>query len=849
MSEGNRPSAVRKTHARSRHRRHPLRRRLRRRHAAHRQHSSPTSRRWPATTSARCPTSPPRSAPRPARSPASAASSSTSRSREVFTPGDAPDVLVAMNPAALKVNIDDLQPNGILIVDTGSVQRAEPEEGRIYERTRSTTARSTASSCFRSTSPRLTALALNGHRSVDKQVVRCKNFFALGLTSWLFDRPIEPTVKWIEQRFKKNPELVEANARAFKAGYNFGETTEMFADAYEVQPATIAPGTLPQHHRQHRARARLRRGRAARRPAAVPRQLSDHAGQRHPARARRLQELRRRHLPGRGRDRRRRRGARRGVRRRARRDHDQRPGIALKSETIGLAVRVELPLIIADIQRGGPSTGLPTKTEQADLLLALYGRNSESPVPILAPATPADCFAIAFEAVRIAVKYMTPVILLSDGYLANGAEPWLIPAAERPARDPGRRSAPIRHGFFPYLRDAETLSRPWVVPGTPGPRAPHRRPREGVPDRQRQLRAREPRADGARARAQDRRHRARDPADRSRRAPSAATSWSSGWGSTYGAIAAAVQAAACANGAVGRARPSALPEPAAGRSRRHPRRFERVLVPEINMGQLLKLLRAEYLVDAIGLNKIQGQPFKVAEIVDPRATEAAGGGRDRWPPPTAANAKLTRKDFESDQDVRWCPGCGDYAILAQVQKVMPELGVPRENIVFVSGIGCSSRFPYYMNTYGFHTIHGRAPAIATGLKVARPELSVWVVTGDGDALSIGGNHLIHVPAPQPRRQHPALQQPHLRPDQGPVLADVRARQGDQVDAAWARSTTRSTRSSLALGAEATFVARTDRRRSQAPAGRASGAPTSTAARRSSRSSRTATSSTTARSRV
>ena len=328
---------------------------------------------------------------------------------------------------------------------------------------------------------------------------------------------------------------------------------------------------------------------------------------------------------------------------------------------------------------------------------------------------------------RVALAYRTPVYLLSDAYLANGTEPWLIPQID--SLEPIDVEFAHANGgeFLPYKRDPETLARPWAIPGTPG--LEHRigglekanetgnvayDPENH--DLMTQLRAQK--VAGIRV--------ADQPVDHQEGADVLVLSW----GGTFGPVHAGVRRARAAGGKVAHAHLRWLnPFPANLESLL--RSYDRVLVPEMNSGQLLQLVRAKYLVDAVGYNRVTGKPFKAGR--DPRG--------DRGAP--VSEVKLSMKDFKSDQEVRWCPGCGDYAILAAVQSFMPELGIPRENIVFISGIGCAARFPYYMQTYGMHSIHGRAPAIATGLAVSRPDLSVWVVSGDGDALSIGGNHLIH----------------------------------------------------------------------------------------------------------
>ena len=387
-------------------------------------------------------------------------------SLDIYTPGDNPDVLVAMNPAALKVNIGDLKPGGLLLADRDGF-----DEGNLKKAGYAANPLEDGSlSKYQVIAVDMTGMTLRTLEELklsNKVASRCKNFFALGLCSWLYSRPIDPTLKWIQDKFKKTPELVEANARVLKAGYHFGETTEMFAVQYEVRPARIAPGT----YRNITGNSAVALGLvAAAKKAGLPLFLGSYPIT--PA-SDILHELSQYKNFGvftfqaedeiagvcsaLGASF----GGSIGV------TTSSGPGIALKQEAINLAVMVELPLVICDVQRGGPSTGLPTKTEQADLFQAIFGRNSDSPLPVIAAATPGDCFAMAYEAVRIAIKYMTPVILLTDGYLANGAEPWNIPRFdELPPIPVTFRTDP--EGFFPYLRDPQTLARPWVRPGTPG---------------------------------------------------------------------------------------------------------------------------------------------------------------------------------------------------------------------------------------------------------------------------------------------------------------------------------------------------------------------------------------------
>jgi 2-oxoglutarate ferredoxin oxidoreductase subunit alpha len=443
-------------------------------------------------------------------------------------------------------------------------------------------------------------------------MMRSRNIFALGQTSWLLARPIEATIKWIEQRFKKTPAVGDANIAVLKAGWNFGETSEMFRTSYRVRPATIAPG----HYRNITGNTATALGFvAAARRTGRPLFLGSYPITPASDILHELATLKNfdvftfqaeDEIAGIGAALGAAIGGAIGV------TTTSGPGVCLKSETINLAISVELPLIIADIQRGGPSTGLPTKTEQADLLLAMFGRNSDSPIPILAPCTPADCFHTAFEAVRIAVTYMTPVFFLSDGYLANGAEPWLVPkAAELPDIPLTLRTDP--KGYFPYLREPETLARPWAIPGTPG--LEHRiggLEKEYLTGNVSYAPANH---------EQMVRVRARKIAGIVREIPPTAVIGPPqgdllviGWGSTFGAIESATRLLRDQGHAVSHAHLRFL-NPLPGDLGAILGRFKRVLVPELNMGQLVRLLRAEYLVDAIGLNKIQGQPFKVSEIV------------------------------------------------------------------------------------------------------------------------------------------------------------------------------------------------------------------------------------------
>ena len=531
-------------------------------------------------------------------------------SREIFTPGDAPDVLFAMNPAALKVNLGDLKPNGLLIVDQAAfndqnLKKAEYSSNPLSDGSLE------GYRLFEVDITKLTTNALQEMNLPVRSVMRCRNFLALGIASWLFHRPTEPTVKWIQQRFKKTPELAEANVRALKAGWNYGETAELFHTSYSVKPAPIAPGKYRNLTGNTAAAIGLV---AAAKRAGLPLFLGSYPITPASDILHELATLKNfgvytfqaeDEIAGVGAALGAAFGGALGV------TTTSGPGMCLKAETINLAVSVELPLVIVDIQRGGPSTGLPTKTEQADLLMALYGRNSDSPVPILASCTPADCFETAYQAVHIAVKYMTPVIFLSDGYLANGAEPWLIPdAASLPEIEVVFRTEP--QGFFPYLRDADTFARPWVRPGTPD--LEHRvgglekdylsgNVSYAPTNHEQMVRVRARKIAGI----------VREIPPTEVHGPSKGDLLVVGWGSTFGAIREAVNHAQTKGQAVSHIHLRFL-NPLPPDLGEILGRFDRVLVPEMNMGQLVRLLRAEYLVDAVGLNKIQGLPFKSSEI-------------------------------------------------------------------------------------------------------------------------------------------------------------------------------------------------------------------------------------------
>ncbi len=534
-------------------------------------------------------------------------------SSDVYTPGDAVDVLIAMNPAALKVNVADLKANGILIVNSDSFQETDlrkaqmtsnPLEDHSLDKFR----------LFPVELERLTRVALE-HLGLDaKSVSRCKNFFALGMCYWLYNRSMDSTVRWIEEKFKHKPLLVEANKLALKAGYSYCEATEAFQISYEIPPAQLAPGVyrnlsgnqalaLGFVTASQKSGLRLFQGSYPITPASdILHELSQYkdfgvmtfqaedeiAAITSAIGAAYAGALAITTTSG--------------------------PGMSLKTEALGLAVAVEIPLVICNIQRGGPSTGLPTKTEQADLLQALFGRNSEAPIPIVAPATPSDCFWAALEASRIAIKYMVPVIVLSDGYLANGAEPWRIPDAddipEIPVRFATEPNSP--NGYLPYKRDPQTLARPWAIPGTPG--LEHRIGGLEKQDVTGNINY-EPlnHENMVRIRAAKVAAIAQDIPDIEPVGDSHGDLLIIAWGSTHGAITAAVKAQRAEGRKIGHVHLRHL-NPLPANLGDVIKRYKKVLVPELNMGQLLWVLRAKYLVDAVGLNKIQGRPFKQIEL-------------------------------------------------------------------------------------------------------------------------------------------------------------------------------------------------------------------------------------------
>jgi 2-oxoglutarate ferredoxin oxidoreductase subunit alpha len=511
-------------------------------------------------------------------------------SRDIRTPGDEPNVLVAMNPAALKVNLKDLEPGGILVLNIDEFNEnnlkkagytANPIEDGSLSNFR----------LFKLPITTQTLKALEGAKLPFKQQERCKNFYALGLMYWLYDRPMDPTLKWIQEKFGAKPEVAEANVLALKAGYNFADTAELFTTHYHVGKAQIKPGkyrnitgneataigfiTASQlagrplfygsypitpasdvlhelsKHKNFGVKTFQAEDEIAAIGAAIGASFAGHIG-----------------LTG-----------------------TSGPGIALKSEAIGLAVMTELPLVIIDVQRGGPSTGLPTKTEQADLLQAMFGRNSECPVGIVAPATPGDCFKMAIEAVRLATKYMAPVFFLSDGYLGNGSEPWEIPS-----------------------RDEATLARPWAIPGTPG--LEHR---IGGIEKQNITGNVNYEPDNhdfmVRLRAEKIQRMQQDIPILEVFGPKEGKVLVLGWGSTYGSITTAVEQLQEQGRSVSSAHLRYL-NPFPKNLGDILRRFETVIIPELNLGQLAMLVRAQFLIDAVSYSQVKGKPFKVSSLVN-----------------------------------------------------------------------------------------------------------------------------------------------------------------------------------------------------------------------------------------
>ncbi|MEA2451711.1 MAG: 2-oxoglutarate/2-oxoacid ferredoxin oxidoreductase subunit alpha [Actinomycetota bacterium] len=539
---------------------------------------------------------------------------------DILTPGDQPNVLVAMNPAALKAHLKDLLKGGLLIVNSDAFDERNLEKVG-YSSNPLTDGSLEGYQFFQIPMTKLTVEAVKETGVNKKEAERSKNMLALGVICWMYGRPLEPTVAWLEKKFSKKPNIAQANIAALKAGHAFGETAEL--SAYSVKPAVLAPG----NYRRITGNQALAYGLIA---ASVQSKLPLFLGSYPITPASDILHELSRHKNF-------------GVRTVQAEDEiaacgmavgaaftghigvttTSGPGLDLKSEMIGLALSLELPLVIVDIQRGGPSTGLPTKTEQSDLLHAMYGRHGEAPLPIVASYSPSSCFWAAIEATRIALKYMTPVILLSDGYLANGAEPWRIPAIEKLPDLTVRFASQPNAGddFWPYLRDDETLARPWAIPGTPG--LQHRigglEKADGTgnisydPDnhqlmtdlRQAKIKVIE-----------------EDIAPLEYDADEGADVLILGWGSTYGAIGAAVRRLRARGKKVARAHLKHL-NPFPKNTEEVLRRFDKIVVPEMNMGQLSKMVRSEFLINTININQVRGLPFRAGDLED-RVLEIMG---------------------------------------------------------------------------------------------------------------------------------------------------------------------------------------------------------------------------------
>ena len=530
---------------------------------------------------------------------------------DILTPGDQPGVLVAMNPAALKANLKDLTRGGLLVVNSDAFEdRALEKVG--YSANPLTDGSLEGYQVVQIPMTSMTIEAVKEAGVSKKEADRSKNMLALGVICWMYSRPLEPTIAWLEKKFAKKPQIAQANVAALKAGHAFGETAELVA--YAVKPATLAPG----RYRRITGNQAIAFGLVA---ASVHAKLPLVLGSYPITPASDILHELSRHKNF-------------GVRTVQAEDEiaaismaigasfgghigvttTSGPGLDLKSEALGLALSLELPLILIDIQRGGPSTGLPTKTEQSDLLHAMYGRHGEAPLPIVAAYSPPSCFWAAIESARIALKYMTPVILLSDGYLANGAEPWRIPAVEKlPDISISFASQPnAGEDFWPYLRDEVTLARPWAIPGTPG--LEHRvgglEKADGTgnisydPDnhhlmtllRQAKIKAIEEDIEPLEWDGDDE-----------------AKVLVLGWGSTYGAIGAACRRLRARGKKIARAHLKHL-NPMPKNTGEVLGRFETVVIPEMNMGQLSRLIRAEFLIDTISINQVKGLPFRAGDL-------------------------------------------------------------------------------------------------------------------------------------------------------------------------------------------------------------------------------------------
>ena len=540
-------------------------------------------------------------------------------SSDIHTPGDRPDILVAMNPAAIKKNISELKPGAMIIANIDSFDRKNLQLAK-YETNPLEDSSLEGYEVYPVPIGSLTAKALQGTSLSPKEVSRCKNFFALGLMYWLFDRQVDQTVSWIQKKFAKKPEFIEANTNALLAGYNYGENTELFNTRYNVEPAKLPKGT----YRSISGNEATALGFLA---ASVKSKLPLFLASYPITPASEILQYLSNYKNF-------------GVKTLQAEDEiagitsaigaafagnlaittTSGPGLALKTEAIGLALMTELPIVIVDVQRGGPSTGLPTKTEQADLLQAVYGRNGEAPVAVLAASTPSDCFNMAIEASRLAIKYMTPVILLTDGYLANGSEPWKIPHANELPDIPVKFRTE-KEGFAPYLRDGN-LSRPWVKPGTPG--LEHRiggLEKANIsgavsydPENHNLM---------INLRAQKVKNMVNDIPDLTVDGDMEGDILVLGWGGTYGAIKEAVIKAREAGYNVSQAHLKYI-NPLPKNTEYVLKGFKNVLIPEINLGQLSKIIRSEFLIPVKQLNIVRGLPFRVSDIEN-KIKEVLGG--------------------------------------------------------------------------------------------------------------------------------------------------------------------------------------------------------------------------------
>ena len=541
---------------------------------------------------------------------------------DILTPGDRPDVLVAMNPAALKTNLRDLPKGATLILDTDAFTDRNLKKAG-YE---SSPLEDGSLADYQLHAVRLTSLTVGAPKDIEgvtaREAERAKNMFALGLMSWLYGREIESTTSFISTKFAKRPEIAAANLKAFNTGYHFGETSEAFAVQYEVKPAKLPPG----RYRQITGNTALSYGLIA---ASKLSGLDLFLGAYPITPASSILEELARHKAF-------------GVRTFQAEDEiaavgaalgasfggalgvttSAGPGVVLKSETVGLGVTLELPLVIIDVQRAGPSTGMPTKPEQADLLMVLFGRNGESPVPVLAASTPGECFYAAIEAARVALTYRTPVYLLSDAYLANGTEPWLIP--DIASLEPIQVEFAQANGaeFLPYKRDPETLARPWAIPGTAG--LEHR---IGGLEKQNETGnvAYDPENHDLMTQLRAQKVAGIAVPDQVVDHQEGAEMLVLSWGGTYGPVHAGVRRVRAIGGKVAHAHLRWL-SPFPANLGDVLRSYDRVLVPEMNSGQLLQLVRARYLVDAVGYNRVTGKPFKAGEISDAIQTVGVRNG-------------------------------------------------------------------------------------------------------------------------------------------------------------------------------------------------------------------------------